>query len=193
MTEPTKGERTKKKLVDATAVLLRRQGYHATGLSAIVDESGAPRGSVYFYFPGGKDELAVAAIEQAGVEWRARLEAAIVGTKDLGAAIDAIVKTLADDLADSNWENGCPVAAVALESPSELVRAAVAKHFDEWQHDIAERVVTFGLPAAAAKQFAIVALAATEGALLLARTQRSKRPLLAVGSALRAMVSSIAR
>jgi TetR/AcrR family transcriptional regulator, lmrAB and yxaGH operons repressor len=129
MTEPTKGERTKKKLVDATAVLLRKQGYHATGLSAIIDESGAPRGSVYFYFPGGKDELAVAAIAQAGVEWRARLEAAIAGVQDLGSAIDAIVKTLADDLAASNWENGCPVAAVALESPSEVVRATVASCF----------------------------------------------------------------
>jgi TetR/AcrR family transcriptional regulator, lmrAB and yxaGH operons repressor len=193
MTEPTKGERTKKKLVDATAVLLRKQGYHATGLSAIVDESGAPRGSVYFYFPGGKDELAVAAIEQAGVEWRARLEAAIAGAKDLASAIDAIVKTLADDLAASNWENGCPVAAVALESPSEVVRTAVAKHFDDWQRDIAERVSQFGVPKPVAKQLATVALAATEGALLLARTQRSKQPLLAVGAALRAMVSSLGR
>jgi TetR/AcrR family transcriptional repressor of lmrAB and yxaGH operons len=193
MTEPTKGERTRKKLVDATAVLLRRQGYHATGLSAIVDESGAPRGSVYFYFPGGKDELAVAAIEQAGVEWRARLEASIANAKDLGAAIDAIVKTLADDLAASNWQNGCPVAAVALESPSEVVRVAVEKHFEDWQRDIAAHVVAFGVPKAVAKQLATVALAATEGALLLARTQRSKQPLLAVGAALRAMVSSIGR
>jgi TetR/AcrR family transcriptional regulator, lmrAB and yxaGH operons repressor len=193
MTEPTKGERTRKKLVDATAVLLRKQGYHATGLSAIVDESGAPRGSVYFYFPGGKDELAVAAIEQAGIEWRTRLEAAIANAKDLGGAIDAIVKTLADDLAASNWENGCPVAAVALESPTEVVRAAVEKHFEDWQRDIAERVVAFGVPKAVAKQLATVALAATEGALLLARTQRSKQPLLAVGAALRAMVSSIGR
>jgi len=60
--EATKGERTRKKLVDATAALLRRQGYHATGLSDIVAESGAPRGSLYFHFPGGKDELARAAL-----------------------------------------------------------------------------------------------------------------------------------
>src|SRR5687768_17037204 len=89
MTDLTKGERTKRKLVEATASLLRRQGYHATGLSAIVDESGAPRGSLYFYFPNGKDELAVAAIDASGVEWRDRIEAAVAGAPDLGTAIGA--------------------------------------------------------------------------------------------------------
>ena len=179
MTDLTKGERTKKKLVDATATLLRRQGYHATGLSAIVDESGAPRGSLYFYFPGGKDELAVAALEQAGAVWRARLE----------GAVEAIVNVLADDLAASDWENGCPVAAVALESTSPAVADAVRRHYARWLDDIAARISEFGVAKPAAKQLAMVALAAVEGALLLAKVQRSKQPLLAVGAALRAMVS----
>jgi TetR/AcrR family transcriptional repressor of lmrAB and yxaGH operons len=189
MTDLTKGERTRKKLVDATATLLRRQGYHATGLSAIVDESGAPRGSLYFHFPGGKDELAVAALEQAGVEWRARIEAAVAGAPDLGAAIDAIVKVLADDLAASDWEHGCPVAAVALESASPAVQDAVRRHYARWLDDIAARITEFGVAKAAAKQVATVALAAVEGALLLAKVQRSKQPLLVVGAALRAMVT----
>jgi TetR/AcrR family transcriptional repressor of lmrAB and yxaGH operons len=193
MTEPTKGERTKKKLVDATAALLRRQGYHATGLSAIVDESGAPRGSVYFYFPGGKDELAVAAIEASGIEWRARIEAAIANAKDLGSAIDAIVKVLADDLAASNWQNGCPVAAVALESTSDVVNAAVVKHYATWQETITERLTQLGIAKSAAAHLATVALSAIEGALLLARVQRSKTPLISVGAALRAMVSVIGK
>ncbi len=189
MTELTKGERTKKKLVDATATLLRKQGYHATGLSAIVDESGAPRGSLYFYFPGGKDELAVAALEAAGTRWRARIEAAVTGAPDLGAAIDAVVKVLADELAASKWENGCPVAAVALESTSPAVRDAVRRHYTKWQADIAAHVTRFGVAKQAAEQLATVALSAIEGALLLAKVQRSKQPLLVVGAALRAMVS----
>ena len=146
MTDLSKGERTKKKLVDATAALLRRQGYHATGLSAIVDESGAPRGSLYFYFPGGKDELAVAALEAAGVEWRAKIEQAVAGAPDLGAAIDGVVKLLADDLAASHWQNGCPVAAVALESPSKKVRDAVAEHYATWQSTVADGIAGYGLP-----------------------------------------------
>ena len=191
MTDLTKGERTKKKLVEATASLLRRQGYHATGLSAIVDESGAPRGSLYFYFPGGKDELAVAALEASGVEWRARIEQAVDGAPDLGAALDAVVKVLADDLAASSFENGCPVAAVALESTSPVVHAAVQRHYAQWQADITDRISQFGLAKPAAAQLATVALAAIEGALLLAKVQRSKTPLVTVGAALCAMVTTM--
>ena len=194
MTEPTKGERTRKKLVDATADLLRRQGYHATGLSAIVEHSGAPRGSLYFYFPGGKDELARAALDAAGEDWRVRVEVAIAEANDLGAAIDAIVVLLGDELEASNWCNGCPVAAVALESTSEIVRAAIAAHFAAWQAGIVDRLVErFAIARPVATQLAIVALAAIEGALLLARVHRSREPLVTVGNALRMMAGMLAR
>jgi TetR/AcrR family transcriptional regulator, lmrAB and yxaGH operons repressor len=189
-----KGERTKQKLVDATATLLRRQGYHATGLSDIVAESGAPRGSLYFYFPDGKDQLAVAALDQSGEEWRVRIEAAVAEARDVGAAIDAIVKLLADDLEASHWEHGCPVAAVALESCSKPVRAAVAAHYRAWQDGIAARLTSdFGVPKPVAAQLSTVALASIEGALLLARVHRSREPLIAVGRALQAMASTFNR
>ncbi len=189
----SKGERTRRKLVDATATLLRRQGYHATGLSSIVDESGAPRGSLYFYFPGGKDELAVAALEASGIEWRTRLEAAVADATTLGNAIDAVVEVLAADLAASRWQNGCPVAAVALESTSDVVHAAVARHYAQWQRDITVRIAAFGIPKAAAEQLATVALSAIEGALLLAKVQRSVAPLRTVGVALRTMAALVER
>jgi len=191
MTEPTKGERTKKKLVDATASLLRRQGYHATGLSDIVEESGAPRGSLYFYFPDGKDELACAALAASGVEWRARIGAAVADARDLGAALDAVVTLLADDLEASGWQNGCPVAAVALESTSRRVHDAVAAHYAAWQSTVSERIAAFGVPKPVATQLATVALAAIEGALLLAKVHKSREPLVTVGAALRAMVATL--
>jgi TetR/AcrR family transcriptional repressor of lmrAB and yxaGH operons len=189
-TDATKGERTRKKLVDATAALLRRQGYHATGLSDIVAESGAPRGSLYFYFPGGKDELARAALLASTAVWRARIDAATAGARDLGEAIDAAVAMLADDLEASGWDNGCPVAAVALESTSELVRRTVQEHFESWLDTVAERLVALGVAEAPARQLATVVLSAFEGALLLARVTRSRAPLIAVGQALRAMVAA---
>jgi TetR/AcrR family transcriptional regulator, lmrAB and yxaGH operons repressor len=186
----TKGERTRQKLVDATAELLRRQGYHATGLSEIVEESGAPRGSLYFHFPDGKDELAVTALRQAGEQWRVRIEAAVADAKDVGASIDAIVTLLADDLEASGWEHGCPVAAVALESTSRPVRAAVVAHYTEWQERVtASLIERFGVPKALASQFTTVSLAAIEGALLLARVHKSREPLVVVGAALRAMAA----
>jgi TetR/AcrR family transcriptional repressor of lmrAB and yxaGH operons len=188
-TQAKKGERTRKKLVDATAALLRRQGYHATGLSHIVAESGAPRGSLYFYFPDGKDELARAALLASTAEWRARIEAAIAGARDFGEAIDATVAVLADDLESSGWDNGCPVAAVALESTSELVRRTVQEHFESWLGVVAGRLTAFGVPEATARQLAMVTLSAFEGALLLARVLRSRAPLVAAGQALRAMAA----
>ena len=188
----TKGERTRQKLVDATAALLRRQGYHATGLAEIVAESGAPRGSLYFYFPGGKDELARTALEASGAAWRARIDTAIAGTTDLGEVIDTIVRLLGDDLESSGWDNGCPVAAVALESTSAPVRAAVVEHYETWIATIEERLVGFGIAKLAAHQLATVALSAIEGALLLARVQKRREPLLLAGAALRAMVPMFA-
>jgi TetR/AcrR family transcriptional repressor of lmrAB and yxaGH operons len=186
---PTKGERSRHKLVTATAELLRRQGYHATGLAEIVAESGAPRGSLYFYFPGGKDELACAALDASGVEWRRRIAAATRDAADLGAAIDAIVTLLGDDLEASGYQHGCPAAAVALEATSEPVRATVAAQYAAWEAAIADRMVSFGIARPVARQLATVALASIEGALLLAKVSRSRAPLAAVGAALRAMAT----
>lgn len=185
----TKGERSRGKLVTATAALLRRQGYHATGLSEIVAESGAPRGSLYFYFPGGKDELACAALDASGALWRRRIAAVVESTADLGAAIDAIVTLLADDLEASGYQHGCPAAAVALEATSEPVRASIAAHYAAWEAAIADRLVAFGIAKPVSKQLATVALASIEGALLLAKVSRSRAPLQAVGAALRAMAT----
>jgi len=187
----TKGERTRQKLIDATGDLLRRQGFHATGLSDIVAESGAPRGSLYFYFPGGKDELSRAALEAAGADWRARIEAAVAATPDLDAAIASIVSLLGDDLEASKFEHGCPVAAVALEATSPPVRRAIVAHYAEWERAIAAHLVASGIVAGAAQQLAIVALSAIEGALLLARVRKSRAPLVTVGAALRAMVAAV--
>jgi len=187
--EATKGERTRKRLVEATAALLRRQGYHATGLSDIVTESGAPRGSLYFHFPGGKDELAIAALRASGDAWRARIEAAIAGSAELGEALEAIVALLAEDLEASGWDNGCPVAAVALEATSEPVRVTIVEHFERWLELGAQQLAAFGVAPDRARELALVAQSAVEGALLMARVMRSREPLVAVGRALRAMAA----
>lgn len=190
-TEETKGERTRRKLVDATATLLRRQGYHATGLADIVAESGAPRGSLYFHFPGGKDELACAALVASAARWRARIDEVTRAAPDLGAAIEAAVGVLAADLEASGWDLGCPVAAVALEATSPVVREVVVAHFAAWLDDVGARLVAAGIPAGAARELAIAVVAAVEGALMLARVAQSREPLVAVSRALRAAVTAL--
>jgi TetR/AcrR family transcriptional repressor of lmrAB and yxaGH operons len=187
--EPTKGARTRKKLIETTGALLRCQGYHATGLSQIVAASGAPRGSLYFHFPGGKDDLAIAALEASSGEWRARMQAAVAGAADLPGAIDAIVTAVADRLEASGWEHGCPVAAVALESISAPVRRTVERHFESWMELSVGLLTAHGIAEPVARQLSLAAVSGLEGALLLARVMRSREPLLVMGQALRTMAA----
>ncbi len=190
-----KGERSRGRLVEATGRLLRRQGYHATGLAEVVAESGAPRGSLYFYFPGGKEELACEAIAAAGASWRARLEEVIEAAADPGQAAEAVCRTLADELTGSAFQDGCPIATVALEAAgvSEPVRRACAEQLAGWEALIAKKLVAAGLPEAAAATAATFVLGAVEGATLLARVRRDPAPLLATGALLRALHGTATR
>ena len=187
----TKGERTRARLTAATATLLQRQGYHATGLAEIVAASGAPRGSLYFYFPGGKEALACAALAASGADWRLRIDAILDGAPDLGAAVTRVCNALAAVLEASGFEHGCPLATVALEaaSTSDAVRATVAAHYAGWIDSLGARLATLGIDAEVARRLARVSLATIEGALILAKVARSRQPLIEAGETLRSMIS----
>jgi TetR/AcrR family transcriptional repressor of lmrAB and yxaGH operons len=177
--------------VGATGVLLRRQGYEATGVNEIVASSGAPRGSLYFHFPGGKEELALAAMQREGTKLRAAI-ASLMGSKsDLGEALGALVDALAQGLERSGFRDGCPIATVTLEaaSRSEALRATAAEVFESWIDVLQERLLSAGDDATTARRRAMLALAAVEGALILARASRDLEPLAAVRDELVALVS----
>ncbi len=174
-----KGERSRAKLVTSTATLLQRQGYHATGLAEIVAHSGAPRGSLYFYFPGGKEELACAALTESGLAWRKRLEEVADAAPDLPTGVRQVCELLGQSLEASGWSEACPMATVALEAAqaSEAVRATCAEHFAGSREAIASRLVAAGIDRARAEAGATFALAAIEGALMLSKVHRSLQPL----------------
>jgi TetR/AcrR family transcriptional regulator, lmrAB and yxaGH operons repressor len=168
--------------IDATGRLLRRQGYAGTGLNEIVARSGAPKGSLYFHFPGGKQELAVAAMARAGEQLGAAITAILASSEDLGEALGGIVDALAGGLEASHYRDGCPIATVTLEAAgaSEPVRATAAVVFDAWLAAMQERLVRSGLAPTAARRRALLVLSALEGALILARAQHDLGPLTAV-------------
>jgi len=175
--------------VAATQGLLRRRGYVASGLSDIVARSGAPKGSLYFHFPGGKQELAIAAMERSAVQLRDAMAAVLDSSDDVGEAIGRLVDVLAAGLADSQFTDGCPIATVALEtaSESEEMRAAAQAAFDSWLEVLERRFTRAGCDDALARQRALMVLAAIEGGLILARAQRDAAPLHAVSAQLRAL------
>jgi TetR/AcrR family transcriptional regulator, lmrAB and yxaGH operons repressor len=175
--------------ISATQELLRRRGYAASGLSDILARSGAPKGSLYFHFPGGKQELAVAAMERSASQLRGAIAAVLDSSDDVGEAISRLVDALAAGLADSQFSDGCPIATVALEtaSESETMRAAAQAAFESWLEVLEQRFTADGLDRRTARQRALTVLAAIEGGLILARAQRDVAPLLAVSSQLRVL------
>lgn len=168
--------------IDTTGRLLRRQGYAGTSLNEIVALSGAPKGSLYFHFPGGKEELAVAAMERASEQLRAAIATALSSSEDLAEALGRLLDALAAGLERSGYRDGCPIATVALEAAvdSDALRTAATGALDSWLHALEERLVAAGLDRQAAARRAALVLAAIEGGLILARARQDLGPLQAV-------------
>ncbi len=173
----------------ATQELLRRRGYAASGLGEIVARSGAPKGSLYFHFPGGKQELAIAAMERSAAQLRDAMAAILDSSEDLDDGMRRLIEALAAGLEQSGFADGCPIATVALETTadSEPMRAAARAAFDSWLEVLSERLAGAGLDPVHAEQRALLVLAAIEGGLILARARRDVSPLLAVSSQLRSL------
>ena len=106
---------SRSRMVQAAFELFRKRGYHATAFSDVVQESGAPRGSIYFHFPGGKQELARETIALAGDEIEEMVEAAAGRADDPGSLVRALGNTLAKRLEDSGYQSGCSIATMVLE------------------------------------------------------------------------------
>jgi TetR/AcrR family transcriptional repressor of lmrAB and yxaGH operons len=157
-------------LVRTMARLLRDQGYTATGLAQVLAESGVSNGSLYHHFPGGKEELAEAALEASGQAVADKLAEALDGAPNVGAGVARFLDMVAEMLTDDPCA-GCPVAPTALESPilGARVHAAAARCFHQWEAVLASNLRDRSWPEDAVPGAASVALTLIEGALLLAR------------------------
>jgi AcrR family transcriptional regulator len=179
----------------AATTLFRRQGYHATGLKQIVDASSAPLGSLYHFFPGGKQDLALQAIHRTAERYDELLTRVFGEAADIGAATLKWFDWAARALQESDYADGCPIGTVACEmaSTSEPLREASAAVFDDWGRRVAAQLISDGVPTRTANSLAVFAVAGLEGAILLSRTQRSTKPLRDTGrvvaDTLRAAVS----
>jgi len=176
-------DRHRAELVAATGQLLRRRGYSGTSVSDFLDAAGAANGSMYHHFPGGKEELASAAIRAAGENVEAALLSAFDATDDVVAAtqrtIDGMIAALEADPRD-----GCPVAPSALDAAgvSEPLRLAAAGAFARWS-GVFEQALARTRDADTAAAQARVLLSSIEGALLLDRTAHGTEHLKALRDA----------
>jgi len=170
---------TRERMVEATARLIARQGYHATGVAQVLTESEAPRGSLYFHFPEGKQQMAQAAIERLGQELGGVLQAKLDAKPDVKAGLQSIARMFARQLEATDFQLGCPVATTALEASSDSpgLTAACAQVFEQWTELLAGRLRQERPRIASPERVARTVLALIEGALVLARARRSTEPL----------------
>lgn len=180
------------RMIGSMQRMLQTKGYSASGLIELVADSHAPKGSIYHHFPGGKEEIAAAAIRASGAEAASATARALAGARTPAAGVRLVLEWLSDQLASSDYRYGCPIATTTLEiaSESDVVQQACADAYATWHAAIADRLIADGLRKRLADDAATVVLAAMEGALILSRAQRSVRPLKVLSNNVAALLYS---
>ena len=179
---------SRKKMVQSAASLIGAQGMNATSFSDVLADSGAPRGSIYFHFPGGKRELAKDAIRLTSEQVIAYMTAN-AGTSP-NEVLQHFVALFQHVVEASDGAAGCAVAGVTIDVPAsdeELLGEARAA-FHSWVTLLAEQLATVGMELDRATGVATVAVASVEGALILCRAEGGRAPLDAVAQQLQRLV-----
>jgi AcrR family transcriptional regulator len=186
---------TRERIVAAGAELFRRQGYAGTGVKQIVTAAEAPFGSLYHFFPAGKEQLGEEVVRFSGGLYLELIEAFFAGQPDVAAAVRGFFAGAAAHLRETGYADASPIAAVALEvaSTSEPLRRATAEVYDSWISALAGRFAHAGIGSEEARELAVAVLAALEGAFVLARASRSAEPVEVAGRAAAAAVHAALR
>jgi TetR/AcrR family transcriptional repressor of lmrAB and yxaGH operons len=170
---------SKEKTLSAAVKLFSQRGYHGTGLQDILEAGGAPRGSLYFHFPKGKEQIGEAAVQLGTEGVREFITDAAQTSGNVQAFLVKLARGMAANLERSGYREGCPVATTALETAaqSDVLGRAARTAFQTWEQEIKRALISFGMKANQADRTATAVLSQLEGALLLARTYRSLEPM----------------
>lgn len=182
---------TRTRIIDASTKLFMRQGLAASGLKEIASASGAPIGSLYHFFPDGKEQLAAETLRAAGAAYQELVESIFDAAPDVVSGTRACFQGAAAVLEATGYADACPIATVALEvaSSNEQLRLVTSEVFTGWLVAAQRRLEVGGVPAARAHGLATTLIAALEGAFLLSRTARSPQPMHDVGDAMAELVA----
>lgn len=182
---------TRHRIVESAAALVMQRGFAGTGLKAISARSGAPFGSLYHFFPGGKEELVAEALRSAAHGYAAQvLDALGPPGQDPAAAVRLAFEIAGEQLVATDFADACPVATVALEvaSSNETLRKVTAEIFDGWLGGLGAWFEAAGVPSSRARDLSTQFLAALEGGFLLSRAAKDAAPMKSLGAAVAAAV-----
>jgi AcrR family transcriptional regulator len=180
-------------MIEAATTLFRRRGYEGVGVAELIAVSGAPRGSLYFHFPGGKEQIAIEAVRKASQAVLEGIRARAAVTSTLEDYIDTACNGWAANLDASAFENGCIIALVGLEaaSASPALKDEAAAAFSDWEEELSRMAQDKGLPDPWSRRFARGFIGAVEGAIMLARTRHKSNAMFDAADASKAHVAAL--
>ncbi|MBD0380470.1 TetR/AcrR family transcriptional regulator [Paenibacillus sedimenti] len=180
----------RERLIQATSHLVELQGYHATGLNQIIKEGGAPKGSLYYYFPNGKEELVAESVAIHGQAVTEQIRKALANTTDPAEAIYAIITYVASKFEHSDFIKAGSIASVALETAhiSERLRKVCGEIYMAWRSAYESMLIEHGMMSDKATRIATLITASIEGAVVLCRTYRSSEPMLFIAEELKQLI-----
>ncbi|MGU3651484.1 TetR/AcrR family transcriptional regulator [Mycolicibacterium sp. A43C] len=173
---------TRQRMIDSAIRIIRAEGAKAVTIDAVLADTRAPRGSVYHHFPGGRRELVSVAAEQSAAFMTAQIHR--LATLDPAAIVTKFTRVWTAILSDSDYAAGCPIVALTTSPSHPDDIATAARSFEVWQASLRESGVRAGWSDDAAQEFATLAIAAIEGAIVICRARRTTEPLTTVGKTL---------
>lgn len=178
----------RERMIRSAMLLMGERGVEATSFTDVLEHSGAPRGSIYHHFPGGKAELIEEATRYGG-DFIAHTLTALLDRADPLAAVEAVIGFWRAALDATSYNAGCPVVAATVEGDrAPAARSQADDAFGRWVELHAEILRRAGVAEERARSLGTLFVSATEGAVLLSRAQRSTAPLDRVLEELRAAI-----
>jgi TetR/AcrR family transcriptional repressor of lmrAB and yxaGH operons len=179
-------------ILQTTCDLLEKQGYNGTGLNEIVKQSGAPKGSLYYYFPEGKEQITAEAVLRSGQKTAERIRAGLAGTGSSAAnALHDFLLLVAEHVESSGFAAGSPLTAVAMETAttSERINEACRSAYSMLQNAFRAKLLESGYSPSRAEELATFVTASVEGGIILSRTYHTADPLRTVAKQLKVLLS----
>ena len=181
-------------MVETASRLFQRDGYSGTSWRGLVEEAGTPWGSVHHHFPGGKEELGVAAIGFGGEAVAGLIAHCFDSQPDPASAVRESFRLSAARDGGERLHGRLPGRQRRAARPcpdSEPMAAAAVAAFIAWEKLIARRLRDTGIKKRRARELARLILTMFEGALVRSRIERSTVPLTEAGDHLYEVLSAV--
>jgi len=177
----------------AAVELFGARGYDGVGVAELLEKSGAPRGSLYFHFPGGKPQIGAEVVARVGAAVAERFRALHESGVPLDEFIVQVFKATAKESKERCYEASCPMAAIAtgFGSNDTKLAEAVRGAFKSWEDEIRTAAEARGMSAANSAIFASAMLSTMEGAMVISKAQASSSPHKNASRAIQALAVSL--